>query len=402
MRRTTGLLAAALLVATLSTAGCGSDDGEPADAPTIDINALDFGPYSPEPHDMGLPKNMEAARLMETQRLGNAVPLPSDVDPGFVHHAPLSAQSFITPEDSHVKSGGPDDPGQFRQAAPDLIGGFSTYARNDPYNQGMELADTALLFPDEQKATDAAAALERSDFAANPKNQPVPVPGHPDAHAHWDPSVQSIASWRAVGRIVVYTWIYDQAKVYLEKVDLPALTTLLRKSLDTVVAPLSRYTPNPPDQLMSRPMDDENMLRRTLIRPKEDRDGSWLNPPGVYNAHAALHFSSDPVELGKALDEAGVDKFADYGSDMYRARDARSADKLRDELGAPTKNFRNAEPPANLPVAKCREYHGKEQMAFRYYCAVSRGRYAAQVSADQLLDAQQRISAQYAMLVKAE
>ncbi|WP_455749665.1 DUF7373 family lipoprotein [Nocardia salmonicida] len=41
-------------------------------------------------------------------------------------------------------------------------------------------------------------------------------------------------------------------------------------------------------------------------------------------------------------------------------------------------------------------------MAIRFYCAVSYDRYAAYVWSNQLLDAQQRISAQYALLVNAE
>ncbi|WP_024800325.1 hypothetical protein [Nocardia sp. BMG51109] len=403
MRRTTGLLAAAL-VATLAAAGCGSDGSDaaaPPPAPPVEIGSLDLGPYSPQPRDMGTPKNMEQARQIEAERLGNYVPLPSDIDPGFVHPAPFSAMVFIDPEHSLLNDIIKVDVERFRADAPDLVGGFGSYARNDPYNQGMELANTVLLFPDEQKAAAAAAALERTDFSFNDRNQPVPVAKYPDAHAHWDPTVQSIGSWYATGRFVVYTWIYDQAKVWLNKVDQPVLTALLQKSLDTVVPAIAKFTPTPPDQLMSKPIDDEGMLGRTLIRPKEDTDGAWLNPPGVYNAHAALHFSTDRVATQQNFDEAGVDKFADYGTELYRARDARSAEKLRDELSNATRNFRTAEPPKNLPAAKCREYHGKEQMATRYYCSVAYGRYTSMAWANQLLDAQQRISAQYAMLVNA-
>ncbi|MBB5912803.1 hypothetical protein BJY24_001670 [Nocardia transvalensis] len=401
MRRTTGLLAAGLLAASL-LAGCGSGGGAavPAD-PVIDIKQLDLGPYSGQPHDMGTPKNNEAARMIEAERLGNFVPLPMDIDPAFVHPAPFASLVFVDPKDSLLNNIIKVDTSRFAEDAPDFISGFASYARNDPYNEGMELANTVMLFPDEQKAANAAAALERTDAGFNDRNQPVSLPKYPGVHAHWDPTVQSIGSWYATGRYVVYTWIYDQAKAWLNKVDLPALTTLLQKSLDVVVPSIAKFTPHPPDTLMSQPIDDEAMLRRTLIRPKEDTGGAWLNPPGVYNAHSALHFNSNPDETKKVFEDNGVDKFADYGNQLFRARDAESAKKVRDEFGGPTKHFHTAESPANLPVAKCREYHGKEKLAVRYYCAVSYDRYAALAWGSQLLDAQQRISAQYAMLVNA-
>ncbi|MBF6171353.1 DUF7373 family lipoprotein [Nocardia blacklockiae] len=403
MRRTTGLLAAGLLAASLLVAGCGSDGGGDTEAaePVVDIHQLDLGPYSGQPHDMGTPKNIEAARMIEAERFGNLLPLPSDIEPGFVHPAPMAALVFVDPKYSLLNDIIKIDTSRFHEDAPDFVSGFASYARNDPYNQGMELANTAMLFPDEQKAAAAAAALERTDFSFNDRNQPVTLPKYPGLHAHWDPTVQSVGAWYAAGRFVIYTWIYDQAKAWLNKVDLPALTGLLQKSLDTIVPAISKFTPTPADKLMAQPIDVEDMLRRTLIRPKEDTGGAWLNPPGVYDAHAALHFSSDPAESKALFEAAGVDKFADYGTQLFRARDAAGARKVRDELGDPQRNFRGAAAPKNLPVAKCREYHGKEKMAVRYYCSVAHGRYASLTWADQLLDAQQRISAQYAMLVNA-
>jgi hypothetical protein len=41
-------------------------------------------------------------------------------------------------------------------------------------------------------------------------------------------------------------------------------------------------------------------------------------------------------------------------------------------------------------------------LAVRFYCSVYYGRYASLAWGEQLLDAQQRISAQYTILVKAD
>jgi hypothetical protein len=410
LRRTNGLLATVLLAAVLAAAGC--DHGnQPAD-PVIDIAQLDVGPYRPDPRDMGLPKNMDQARIYEAERLANVLPLPFDIDPAFDYTGPFNTYAFENPEYSLLKDVVTVD--DYAQDAPDLIGGFATRGSNDPHDNGTELVNAVLIFPDEQKASDAAAALERADFAAGPDKvakildpsaaakpkQPVSIPKYPGAHAHWEPTKQAISNWYATGKFVIITSVYDHVKIWLEKTDLSALVVMVTKSLDKFAPAVATFTPVPADTLMSQPVDDEGMLGRTLLRPKAAQD-DWQNPPGVYNAHAALNFSSDSLDDRKWFDTDGVDKFAEYGTRLYRARNTAAATDVRDQLGDPEKHFKRADPPKNLPVAKCREYKGNQITAVRFYCAVSYGRYAAMSWAGQLLDAQQRIAAQYAILVKA-
>lgn len=393
--RTAGALVLACAVALGGGACGGPAAGTDKSAQPVDLAQLDVGNYATTPRAYGTAKNPEQARMIEAERLANFLPPPSDIDPGFVFQNPSLSKVFIEPKNS---LGRIMDVSRFAEAAPDFVAGFFSNAGNAPDNRGTDLVNAVMIFPDEQKAAAAAAALERVDFEANNRNTPVQIAKYPAAHAHWQPTDQSIGSWFATGKFVVYTWVYDYAKVYLEKVDLAELLALVEKSLDTVVPAIGRFTPTPVDQLMTLPVDIDGMLNRALPRPRED---SWIDPPGAYTERGALHFTIDSADDRRIIEAAGVDRYAADGTHLFRARDADSAARLREELGGLTKKFRGAESPKGLPAAQCKEYIGNETVVVRFYCSVSYDRYAAFAWSHQLLDAQQRISAQYALLVNA-
>ncbi|MFC4124787.1 DUF7373 family lipoprotein [Nocardia rhizosphaerae] len=395
MSRTAGLALAAALIATVTACGTGDEPQATATDPPIDISTLDVGGYATQPREVGTVANMDQARFIEAERLGDHVPTPADIDPRFVHANQWIATVFIDAEASLGKIMAVD---RFDEIAPDFIGGFVSSAQTAPDNKGIDMVNAVMIFPDEAEAASAAAELERLDFGYAPNNQPIEIPGYPAAKAHWQPDQQSIGSWYATGHLVIYTWLYDYLKIWLEKVDKQALLDLTRQSLDTIVGSVAEFTPTPVDQLMTLQRDRDGMLGRTAPRPRED---SWLNPPGVYAGRTARHFSSDPESTTKMITDNGVDLYANDGSEVFRARDIAGAQAVRDELGGLTRKFTTAEAPKNLPVARCKEYIGRERLAVRFYCAVSYDRYAAFVWSNQLLDVQQRISAQYALLVNA-
>ncbi|SFM53018.1 Uncharacterised protein [Nocardia asteroides] len=394
-RAACAVLAAALLT-TATACGTGADTTTSAIDPPVDLATLDVGSYATQPRQVGAVASMDQARFIEAERLGDFVPAPADIDPRFVHTNPSIASVFIDAEASLGKIMAVD---RFTEIAPDFIGGFVSSAETAPHNKGIDMVNAVMIFPDEQKAATAAIELEKLDFGYAPNNRPIEIPGYPAAKAHWQPDQQSIGSWFATGHLVIYTWFYDYLKIYLEKVDQQALVELTRKSLDTIVASVAKFTPTPTDKLLTLQRDRDGMLGRTSPRPRED---SWINPPGVYAGRTARHFTSDPESAAAMIEANGVDLFASDGSDVYRARDVAAAQAVRDELGGLTRKFTAAEAPQNLPFARCKEYIGRERLAVRFYCAVSYDRYAAYVWSNQLLDAQQRISAQYALLVNAK
>ncbi|MFG1794340.1 hypothetical protein [Nocardia sp. NPDC049149] len=394
-RRAAGALVIAGMLAASSACESAPQDPAPP-APVVDLTRLDVGSYPTQPRELGTAKNPDQARMIEAQRLGNVVPTAADIDPAFREGNAFVSSVFIDPRNSLGKIMKID---RFAEAAPDFIAGFLSHGSTEAKNQGRDLFNAVLIFPDEQRATAAAEALERVDFEANERNERVPIPKYPAARAHWQPQEQSIGSWLATGKFVVYTWIFDYLKIFLEQVDLPALQALVEKSLDAVVPAIAAFTPTPADQLMTIRIDMDGMLGRALPRQRED---GWLDPPGAFTGHAALHFASDPADDRRIIEATGVDRYATDGTELYRARDAAAATQLREERARLTKKFTGAAAPENLPVARCKEYIGREALAVRYYCSVAYDRYAAFAASHQLLDAQQRISAQYAILVHAK
>ncbi|MFI6171581.1 hypothetical protein ACIBCN_32720 [Nocardia sp. NPDC051052] len=397
MPRWTAYALVMAVILAIACGGCGSNEQRTdSQATSIDLSKLDVGNYDTKPRQLGAVKSLEQARIIEAERLGDFVPVPLDIDPRFAHSNQFVATVFTDPKFALRDTMAVD---RFAEAAPDFVAGFQSYGRTEADSRGIDLMNAVLIFPDEQKATAAAAALERVDHEASDRNTTVAIPKYPAAHAHWQPTQQSIGSWYATGKFVVYTWIYDYLKVYLEKVDLPALLALVQKSLDAVVPSIAKFSPTPPDKLMGLQIDLDGMLNRTIARPKED---SWLNPPGAYHARTALHFVNDPPGALADIEKAGADRYASNGVDLYRARDAAAASALQKDLGGLTKRFKSSDSPANLPAADCHEYIGREAMAIRFYCSVSYDRYAAFSASHQLLDAQQRISAEYTVLVNTK
>lgn len=394
------LLVSGLMVLAVATTSCGSEGGAAASVPAapVDLTQLDVGSYPTRPRELGKVTNYDQARIIEAERLANFVPTAMEIDPRFDQAWRTSSKIFFDPKGSDL--GWAIDLDRFAETAPDFITGFVSVGTTAEFNRGMDLMNVVMEFPDEAKAAEMAGALERSDFdKAAAENQPVPIPKYPAAHAHWRPTNQSIGSWYAAGRLVVYTWIYDYRKITLEQVDLPALVGLVEKSLDKVVPSIAEFRPTPPDRLMDAQLDLDGMLRRTLPRLNTEDNN---NPPGAYTQRGAAHYSAAPAGNVPAYQQVGLDRFAVDSTQVFRAADAARADELRDHLAALDHKTGSVASPKNLPQARCTQYLGIDKQVIRYYCAVSFDRYAAMAWSEQLLDVQQRISAQYALLVNAQ
>ncbi|MFI6045097.1 hypothetical protein ACIA8C_25940 [Nocardia sp. NPDC051321] len=379
----------------MGTAGCGSDS--PPSPPAADISQLDVGSYATAPREIGKP-GFDRARLSEGQRLASFVPMPMDIDPRFAIHARPDINSILGFIETIWTLGLSKD--IFRASAPGFTAGFysSGYSDEDVLI-ATTLKNTVLLFSDQQAATLAAAALAPAVAAAEGASEPVTIGKYPDARAFWKPGKQELHSFQASGQYVIYTTIKDQAKIVLDTTDLPAMVALAEKSIDTVGTRLRQFRPTPPDKLTDIPLDHDGMLGRTLPRPNED---GWRNPPGLYDRTGALHTSSAAVSDKKLFEEAGVDWMANNAGLLYRAQNPEGAQLIRERHSASSKLFRRIDPPKNLPDARCLEFRAKNVLVPRFYCVAAYDRYTAEVWSDQLIDVHQRISAQYAILVKAK
>ncbi|WP_147471612.1 DUF7373 family lipoprotein [Nocardia stercoris] len=413
-------MTALVVVMAMVTGGCGDHAGNGVSDPVVDLSQLDVGPYDPEPHPLPAPKNAAEAALYEGIRLGNVLPLASDIDPKFKYSGIQSGLVLGAGPDvknDFVGALWADD--QFSEDAPGYIGGYTTYGTDSPHTLGNQLVNAVMIFGNEQQATTAAAAFSARAFSdshagiygtptdaygnqlPDTANEELPIAKYPGAHAHWKSGWQQVHSWYPTGKFVVYTGYRGQADLKLGHANRTVLTQFVSDSLDHVVPALQKFTPTPPDQLMSVPVDPEKMLERMMRPPRGDSDDAKLQPV-VYNAHTQLNFESDQEVARARFDRDGIDLIADYMTVLYRTRDSAAALEVRDELGGPHRHNRAAAPPKGLPPALCREDLTAGRMANRFYCAVKYGRYATMSWSNQLTDAQQRISAQYEILVKTK
>lgn len=381
----------------IGATACGSTEAPAASTPVpeIDMSTLDPGGFPTRPREFGTVQTIDQARIVEATRLAEHLPLPAEIDPGFNYSNQSMGRILLGPE----QLGRLIAVDNFDKDAAGFISGFLSEGETKPDHAGLHFMNAVLIFPDAARAAGAAAALENSDYLYNNRNQRVAIPGYPEAHAHWEPGVQSIGSWFASGNLVIYTWVYDYVKTWLKKDDLPALLGLVQKSLDVVVPALEKFEPTPADKLMQLQADPDGMMKRVLPRSEGN---PLVNPPAVFTANGALHLAELPLDRKQLFTELGVDRYVEGDALLWRARDAGAADRLMDDVSELDKKYRSIDPPKGLPIAKCKEYIGRDRYVPRYYCTVKYDRYVAQTWSLQLTDIHQLISAQYSLLVNTQ
>ncbi|MFJ9370244.1 hypothetical protein ACIRRA_38285 [Nocardia sp. NPDC101769] len=410
MRKLARAVVSVVVAATMAgTAACGSDAApgpvEPAE-PAIDLSKLDTGNLPTQPKHYDKAADPDLARAVQAERLANYIPLPSEVNPQVRYPAAAvngAIHPFIDFGSGAMKLRANAEADALKAAAPGFISGFVTTGDSDKQGAlAYEYSNVVLMFTDDAAASAAAKALGQTDFDAVPGSQRLRIEKYPDAFVYLDTRYNfnaTVRSWYATGRFVLFTYIWDDVMAETGVSDPAKLTARAQLGLDAIPPALAKVPVIPQDQLTEQPVDMDGVLGRTL--PTVYDDESERGIPGVYDRHGGLQLF--PGDDNAALfDKAGVDRVAFNGGTVFRARDAVGADAIVAARSETSRTFRPAESPANLPNAQCRKYTGPEHFAISYYCYVRHGRFAAEVSANQLLDAQQRISAQYALLVNAE
>ncbi|BAW04336.1 conserved hypothetical protein [Nocardia seriolae] len=406
MRR--AAMAATLAIAVVTTAACGSDSSPGptmAAEPTIDLGKLDTGNLPTQPKIYDRAGSPELGKAVEAERLANYIPLPSEVNPEIKYAAPAvsaAIRPFIDFGSGAMKLRTKADADTLTAAAPGFVAGFVTTGSSDPTpNLSYEFENLVLLFTDDAAAGAAAPALGQADFDAAPGSRPLTIEGHPNAFAYLDTQLgfdASVRSWYATGKFVILTYVWDNVMAETGVSDPAKLTARVKRALDVIPPALAKFPATAPDRLSEQPVDLDGVLGRTLPTVQDDR--SERGVPGVYDGHGGLQLFPGE-EMAALFERAGVDRVGYNGGAVFRARDAAGAAAIVAARAETSRTFRAVDPPANLPNAQCRKYTGPVPMSLPYYCYVRHDRYAAEVAASQLLDAQQRISAQYARLVNA-
>jgi len=380
----------ALLSAACSAAVDGSavKESGPPKAPTVDISKLDVGPYPTEPRQpLGVTGDPLRGVLVEAQRMANNVVGPWEVDPslsgwfGFGATVLKSADALaaIGPEPFAVSAG-----------QHGFINGFAS-ARTA---EGQKILVNAVLrFADQGAA--AAAATEFGDIAAKTGEgvQRAQIPGHPDTQAaSYTQTMDSTGKkWSAVRAFTAHgQYVFMQLAQAVDGLD-PALG-IVAKTVDLQGPAIDSFRATDPAEFADISLDPTGLLARTL--PVLDKEATAIQNT-TYEQRGALQFQNDPTRSAKLFSDTGTDLVAMAKTNVYQTKDSSTAPKIVDGFYAELQpTSQPAKPVNNLPDSRCLQLKDKS-----FYCLGAADRYAIETTASNLLDAQQQVAAQYAMLL---
>ncbi|MFD6267796.1 DUF7373 family lipoprotein [Nocardia asteroides] len=408
-KRTVPLLLAAALTAVLTACGATVPGaGVPGE---IDVRALDVGPYPTEPpnahDDDPVPAFYEMYKLAG-MRIADYAITAYDIDPQMIYGnradvdnarlmpAELGDATAITAvAEKHKMLYGFHSSGAAKDTSVSTSGGW-------PSKKGdNRLTATTMIFqfPDADRATAAAKDFHDADFARQEgRNQPVSLPKYPAAHSQWRPDSPFLRTVLAHGPYVI-SFLLSVATP-----DLPALTTLAETALTKQIEALGRTTPLTDEQVMTQPWDPDHLLMRTLNPDKlTSPEGSYFLVTGK---HGILHYAGGPLPdhrlyIDQQLTRMNAEQVAiSWGSIGIRTADPQSAARAVTDKIFPWPTKAEAAPPPNLPAATCAENKPLEAKK-RFSCLVAYKQYVGIVGSEQLLDAQQRAAAQYAVFANS-
>ncbi|WP_396908873.1 hypothetical protein [Mycolicibacterium sp.] len=383
------VIAAAALLAGCSTVTTGTPVAAPPQAGPVDVATLNVGNYPVVPSaPMGTAVTSAQGAIIEGQRLADYVTGPWEVDaslsgsPGIAGMVLKSAEALklAVPEALSAIA-----------AKHNFVAGF--FSGRESATQS-KLANLVLQFSDPDAAK--AATGEFVDFAANDQlGQRVTMDGRPDtvgfSYGAFDTATPT--QFRAFTARGTYVLVQLAATPAAAGPD--AARGLVAKTLDLQAPLIDTFTPTGPDKLAELPKDPTGLLARTLPASREQAS---VNQRTVYQPRGALHFQSDPVRVSSLFDQTGMTRQAVSATSVYETRDEQSAKKLADGLWELISKEGKPEAPVSmLPDSRCINL-SKGQGDGYFYCLLTVDRYTIGAPATQLLDAQQKAAAQYAML----
>lgn len=386
LRKTLAVVSAAVLITGCSTTVPGSPVADPSGVPKPDT-----GSYATAPRELGaMTEKMYVAA--EAFRMVEIIPLASEVDPALRYGGRPSVGRIETTvkmsfgegvatavagmEVGAYISAADKAPGSAAKSSRSLITGLFRFT--DEAAARAAVANPAILAPDKVFASDAPT----------PKT-PETVPGYSEAKAY-SKSIgdsNSQVGVLASGRYVIAAWTNSSAD-------------LIKKYFDLQVASLAGFVPTPADKFSTLTRKDEELLRYTLVEQSPTVFESTFSPRGF------APLASDTTGALGDFTATGVDRIANAGNAVYRARDAAGASQLAGRFIAENTRFHpsgTSSTVRGVPGGRCLsypQYTGSKDK--RTYCVVPVGRHLAEVSDMQEARARQALGASYLILQQAK
>lgn len=403
--RICGYLATALLT-TLTIAACGSTSNGAAIPAEMDVRTLDVGSYTEAtiPLEMRYTyhNDLAGAANLALMRLADHVAIGPDIDPRLKF-----GTGSIPITDAERATDILADANKTTLERNKMMFGFAAGASDKESDASGKTPPNAtfttivvMQFPDEEAAKQAAVELDQTDFdVAADENERVELSKYPAARSHWRPGVATIGSTLAYGKYVINLYLGTP------EADPEALKDLATKVYTAQLPLLNQIPALSPVEMLFLEDDPDQMLRRTL-----NTDGIGtpsIGQQAAFTLRGYLHNVGPQDHWNRVMTESGVDRISkstamSSTSVVYRTRDAASAAKLSPQILEG--NYAGpADAPKILPGARCGE--GPKDDDFktkRFRCVVTYRQYVATVESDQIQDAHQRATAQYALFANSQ
>jgi hypothetical protein len=379
-----------LLSSACSTAVEGSAvrDTGARPGPAIDIGKLDVGPYPTQPSQpLGVTGDPVRGVLAEAQRMANNVVGPWEADASLTDWFGFGAMVLLNAGD--VANIGPEP---FAAAAErhNLINGF--VSARTAKDQKI-LLNAVLRFADVGSAS--AAAAEFGEIAATTGTgvQRAEIPGHPDtvAASYTQTEGSTGKQWSAVRAFTPHgPYVFMQLAQAVDGMN-PAIG-LVAKTVELQGPTIDKFRATDPSEFADISLDPTGLLARTL--PVPGKEATPIQNT-TYEQRGALQFQSDPARSAKLFSDTATDLVAMAKTNVYQTKDAAGAKQIVDGFFAELQpTSQPAKPVTNLPDSRCLQLQDKT-----FYCLGAADRYAIETTSQNLLDAQQQVAAQYAMLL---
>ena len=348
----------------------------------------------------------ERIRLIEGRRLLNVLVHPMDFLPSATEHGytRIFANSTVM-----SKPGGL--PAQYNDAVftNNLVVGVTETRTNNSVRVPESMLVGVLQFATEQDAKNAAAAMFQVTMSGERPRHPVTIPAYPNANGS-SADDAGVNAFQQHGPFVIVTSVLQPLP------DATGLAEKIKKSMDQQIPALDQFKIVAPDDLMDLPRDQDGIVRRTMGKSPAGGDPWGMSfydeDFGTFLPSGILHYERNPIEVRKALQEAGVDLIGRRYSTVYRTKDVESAFRLQTALAKVGKDDSALAAPPGIADAQCvrlgqedknREYNGICVLVYDRYVAVVMSLASvskASLQVDPVL--QERTAAQYAILKKSE
>jgi hypothetical protein len=325
--------------------------------------------------------------LVEAQRMANNVIGPWEVDPTLTGWFGFGATVLQNP--AALALIGPE-PFAVAASQHGFINGFAT--TRTAADQKI-LVNAVLRFDSPASAT--AATAEFGDIAAKTGEgvQRAQIPGHPDTKAatYTQTVGPSGKRWGAVRAFTAHgQYVFMQLAQAVDGID--AASGLVAKTIDLQGPVIDKFRATDPSEFADISLDPTGLLARTI--PAPEKQATTIQNT-TYEQRGALQYQSDPTRSLKLFTDTGTDLVAMAKTNVYQTKDAASAAKIVDGFFAELQaTSQPAKPVNNLPASRCLQLKDKS-----FYCLGAADKYAIETTSNTLLDAQQQVAAQYAMLL---